>query len=103
MSKKKKKSPKSVNRAEFAEILAKRRDIPVVLSLHVVKTVFRSIESSLLRGGRAEIRGFGSFSVKSYKGYTGSHPKTKRPIKVHPKKRPVFRPGQLKELLKKGS
>jgi integration host factor subunit beta len=39
----------------------------------------------------SEIRGLCSFFVKRYKGYKGRNPKTGKPIKVKPKKLPVFK------------
>jgi integration host factor subunit beta len=38
-----------------------------------------------------EIRGFGTFKIKNYDGYTGHNPKTGEPIKVKPKKLPFFK------------
>jgi integration host factor subunit beta len=49
-----------------------------------------------------EIRGFGSFKIKGYKGYTGRNPKSGDVVSVAPKKLPFFRPGkELKEYLNK--
>ena len=42
----------------------------------VVDTFFDSLKETLAKGERVEIRGFGSFSVKHYKPYTGRNPKT---------------------------
>jgi len=45
-----------------------------------------------------EIRGLGSFKVKSYDGYRGRNPKTGELTKVKPKKLPFFKCGkELKE------
>jgi integration host factor subunit beta len=64
----------------------------------VVKTVFNTMANALAKGDRVEIRGFGSFKVKHYNGYAGRNPKTGKPIKVKPKKLPVFKCGrELKE------
>jgi integration host factor subunit beta len=53
---------------------------------------------ALANGDRVEIRGFGAFSVKKYKAYTGRIPKTGERIKVKGKKLPFFKPGkELKE------
>ena len=63
-----------------------------------------SIPSStaLVDGDRVEIRGFGSFKVKDYRGYTGRNPKSGDVVNVAPKRLPFFRPGkELKELLNK--
>ncbi len=63
-----------------------------------VKTAFGSIEQALTLGDRVEIRGFGSFKVKSYRSYTGRNPKTGEVIQVEEKKLPFFKVGkELKE------
>jgi integration host factor subunit beta len=47
---------------------------------------------------RVEIRGFCSIHVKEYKGYTVRNPKTRKSVKVSPKKLPCFKCGkELKE------
>ena len=66
----------------------------------VVNIFFRSIEDSLCNGGRVEIRGFGSFTVNSYKSYVGRNPKTGDQIRVPAKRLPFFKVGkELKELV----
>jgi integration host factor subunit beta len=52
----------------------------------------------MISGGRIEIRGFGSFTVKEYEAYQGRNPKTGDKIAVPPKKLPFFKVGkELKE------
>ena len=85
----------SEGRAELAERLALKRNIRRSLAERIVETVFQEIEKALVKGNRVEIRGFGSFHVKFYKGYRGSNPKTGAPIQVKPKRRAVFRPSAL--------
>ena len=64
----------------------------------VVDTFFDSLKETLAKGERVEIRGFGSFSVKHYKPYTGRNPKTGAQIHVTSKKPPFFKVGkELKE------
>ena len=63
-----------------------------------VRTVFGSVEQALTKEKRVEIRGFGSFKVKSYRSYKGRNPKTGEIIKVKDKKLPFFKVGkELKE------
>ena len=57
----------------------------------VVKVFFDELSNALTNNDRAEIRGFGTFKVKNYDGYTGHNPKTGEPIKVKPKKLPFFK------------
>lgn len=67
-------------------------------AVDVVNTVFYGIAKTLASGDRVDIRGFGSFKVKKYKGYKGRNPKTGEAIKVNPKKLPFFKCGKdLKE------
>ncbi len=72
-----------------------------------VTLFFDYIKEALKQGDRVEIRGFGTFNLKKYDGYTGRNPKTGETIKVKPKRLPVFRIGRslkkkIKELKKKG-
>jgi integration host factor subunit beta len=48
----------------------------------------------LKEGKSIEIRGFGSFRVRSYKGYTGRNPRTGEKVGVISKKLPFFRVGK---------
>jgi integration host factor subunit beta len=53
---------------------------------------------ALKRGERIEIRGFGSFTSKSYDAYTGRNPRTGETIHVPAKRLPFFKVGkELKE------
>ncbi len=68
-----------------------------------VKTVFGSMEQALTEEDRIEIRGFGSFQVRSYQGYQGRNPRTGESILVNNKKLPFFKVGkELKERVNKG-
>jgi len=65
-----------------------------------VNLFFDSIKESLTIGDRVEIRGFGSFHMREYEGYTGRNPMTGERVEVQPKKLPTFRPGRkLRELV----
>jgi hypothetical protein len=46
---------------------------------------------TLRRGEHIEIRGFGTFQVRSYKGYTGRNPSTGEIVEVAPKRLPFFK------------
>jgi integration host factor subunit beta len=49
---------------------------------------------ALVQNERIEIRGFGSFKVRSYNGYKGRNPKTGDLIKVEGMKLPFFKVGK---------
>jgi len=91
-----------MNKSELIKTLAEKNNLHVDESSLIVNTFFDSIKNSLVKGERVEIRGFGSFKVKNYGGYTGRNPKTGDVVDVHPKKLPFFRPGkELKEYVNK--
>jgi integration host factor subunit beta len=89
-----------MNKSELIKTLAEQKDLHIDEASKIVNAFIDSIKQSLVRGERVEIRGFGSFKVKDYKGYTGRNPKTGEIVDVIPKKLPFFRPGkELKEYL----
>ena len=42
----------------------------------IVSAVFEHIISALAHGGRVELRGFGSFTMRQHKAHTGRNPRT---------------------------
>ncbi len=91
-----------MNKSELIKTLAEKNDMHVDEAAMVVNAFFESIKSALVDEERVEIRGFGSFKLKDYGGYTGRNPKTGEVVKVSPKKLPFFRPGkELKEYVNK--
>ncbi len=74
-----------------------RREAEVVIS-----TVFSAISEELAGGGRVELRGFGSFSIKKRDSRTGRNPKTGEAVFVPAKVVPYFKPGkELRERVDK--
>jgi integration host factor subunit beta len=68
----------------------------------VVNTIFNSIRDSLQKGDKTEIRGFGSFRLRSRRMKEGRNPKTGSTVNVPAKKVPFFKAGkELKALLNK--
>ena len=80
-----------MNKSDLIQALSRDAELPIGKAEEVVKTVFTAMANALAKGDRVEIRGFGSFKVKHYDGYTGHNPKTGEPIKVKAKKLPVFK------------
>lgn len=89
-----------MNKSELIKALAEQKKIHVDESTKIVTAFVDAIKEALVRGDRVEIRGFGSFKIKDYEGYTGRNPKTGDVVQVSPKKLPFFRPGkELKEYI----
>lgn len=89
-----------MNKSELIKALAEENNLPLEEAAVVVNVFFDSVKDALIQGDRVEIRGFGSFKMKEYGGYTGRNPKTGEVVVVPPKKLPFFRSGkELKEFL----
>jgi len=87
-----------MNKSQLIERIAKEEGITIKNAASVVNVVFDSMSDSLAKGDRVEIRGFGSFKVKSYESYQGRNPKTGEIIQVKEKKLPYFKVGkEMKE------
>ena len=59
-----------------------------------VKVILDALSSTLSRGGRAEIRGFGSFGLNHRPSRLGRNPKTGDKVKVPAKYVPHFKAGK---------
>jgi integration host factor subunit beta len=76
-----------------------RRDAEVI-----VNAVFDSMTEALRQGERIEIRGFGSFVVKSRRAREGRNPKTGEIVAVAAKRVPFFKVGkELKQRVDRNS
>lgn len=83
-----------MTKSELVEALARRESVPMATAEVVVNVLFNAVRDALVRGERVEIRGFGSFQSKEYKGYTGRNPRSGAEIVVKPKVLPVFKVGK---------
>ena len=88
----------AMNKSDLINALKEQAGLSRKEAEKVVDTFFGAITESMGSGDRVEIRGFGSFSVKRYKAYTGRNPKTGSQIHVPAKRLPFFKVGkELKE------
>ena len=66
----------------------------------IVNTILDEIVRAMADGNRAELRGFGAFSVKYRKARIARNPRTGEPVHVGEKKVPFFKTGkELRERL----
>lgn len=74
-----------------------RKDIEII-----VETLFNSMTESLSKGDKVEIRGFGSFKIKSRDGRQGRNPKSGENIFIESKRVPFFKAGkEIRERINK--
>ena len=85
----------AVIRSELVEKLA--ADNPT-LALRDVETIvacfFDEMSAQLAKGGRVELRGFGTFSTRSRSARTGRNPRTGSAVSIEAKSVPHFKPGK---------
>ena len=90
----------SVTKSELIDALAERGNLTKARAELVVNCVFDAMTEALEKGEGIEIRGFGSFTVRPYKPYSGRNPRTGEPVPVPAKRLPFFKVGkELKELV----
>lgn len=84
-----------MNKSDLIEAIAHKltnlaaKDVEVI-----VNTIFDSMTHTLARGGRIEIRGFGSFEVRVRQPRTGRNPKTGSRVQVGLRRVPFFKVGK---------
>jgi len=94
--------PGVMTKAELVDEVARVVGLTKKQAETIVNIVFDSIVDSLRAGQKIELRGFGSFRLRSRKSRTGRNPKTGEKVEVPSKKIPYFKPGkELKELINK--
>lgn len=89
-----------MTKSDLIEKLSEQGKLSKKQAETIVAHVFDAMMEAMKAGDRIEIRGFGSFKVKSYKPYTGRNPKTGEKVQVRSKKLPFFKVGkELKEMV----
>jgi integration host factor subunit beta len=93
-----------MTKAELVDEVARVVQLTKKQAETIVNIVFDSIVDSLRSGQKIELRGFGSFRLRSRKSRTGRNPKTGEKVDVPSKKIPYFKPGkELKELINRAA
>lgn len=84
-----------MTRSELIEALTERQEHMSLRDVErAVALVQESIVKELARGGRVEIRGFGSFSLHHRPARRGRNPKTGAAVDVPERYVPHFKPGK---------
>lgn len=85
----------TVTRSELIKRLAKKHDNLYLKHIErLVDIVFSEITQTLAENGRAELRGFGAFSVRERKSRNARNPKTNEVVNLEERHVPYFRAGK---------
>ena len=89
-----------MKKSDLVAALAEKKNLTEKQAAEIVNLIFKGFTDALKKGGRIEIRGFGSFSVRKYKSYKGRDPRTGKAVEVKPKRLPFFKVGrELKKMV----
>ena len=83
-----------MNKSDLIAVLSRKENLTEKLAADIVDLVFDGFTDVLKKGGRIEIRGFGSFVAREYDAYKGRNPKTGKVVEVKPKRLPFFKVGK---------
>jgi DNA-binding protein HU-beta len=95
-----------MNKSELVQSLASKTDMTKADAQRAIDALFNTkdgiLTSTLKKGDRVQITGFGTFETRKRKARTGRNPRTGEEIKIGPTTSPSFRPGKaLKDAVKK--
>ena len=89
-----------MKKSDLIVTLADKKNLKEKQATEIVDLMFNGFANELKNGGRIEIRGFGSFTVRKYKAYKGRNPRTGDAVNVKPKRSPFFKVGrELKKMV----
>ena len=66
-----------MKKSELITTLSQKENLTEKQAIDIVNLIFKGFLETLKTGGRIEIRGFGSFTVRNYCSYTGRNPKNR--------------------------
>jgi integration host factor subunit beta len=81
-------------KSDLINLIAERTKLPRVRAEMIVDRIFDSMTEALKSGAGVEVRGFGTFTVRSYRDYDGRNPRTGELDHVKTKRLPFFKVGR---------
>jgi integration host factor subunit beta len=92
-----------MTKSDLIDVICESQKLPKGRAELLIHVIFDALEAALKRDERIEIRSFGSFELRSYRGYDGRNPRTGSAVEVRPKRLPFFKVGkELKERVNEG-
>lgn len=82
-----------MTKADLANAVSKNSALTKQDAEIIIQTVVDSIIETLKRGGKVELRGFGSFRLRHRNPRTAHNPKTGEVVQIPAKRVPYFKPG----------
>ncbi len=83
-----------MTKSQFVDSVTDRGTEPRQAVETAVNAICDAMVEALRQGDRIEVRGFGNFTVRQYRAYTGRNPKSGKRVPVPPKRMPFFKVGK---------
>jgi DNA-binding protein HU-beta len=83
-----------VNKRDLIKKIAQEAELSNVQAARALDAFLDSVQSSLIKGDRVTLVGFGTFSIGKRKARVGRNPQTGKEIKIPAKKVPKFTAGK---------
>jgi len=83
-----------MNKIDFVEIIAKTVNLNKQEAGQVFESILSAMRQALKEGKRIELRGLGTFGIRTRRPRMGRNPRTGEKVSVPSKKVPFFKPGK---------
>ena len=83
-----------MTKSELIEAVSLKTSLPKKRAEDIVNAVFETMSTALMEDQRIEVRGFGSFSIRTYDARVGRNPRTGEAVEVDEKKSVHFKVGK---------
>ena len=78
-------------KSDLSNLIAERAKLSRIRAEMIVDCIFDSMAEALKSNAGVEVRGFGTFTVRSYREYDGRNPRTGESVHVKAKRLPFFK------------
>ncbi len=89
-----------MNKVDFVEVIIKRVNLNKQEAGQVFESILSAMRQALKEGKRIELRGLGTFGVRTRRPRMGRNPRTGEKVSVPSKKVPFFKPGKEFKIIK---
>lgn len=93
---------KTVSKADLVDMVAEETGLSKKSVKETMDSLLEAMSTSIAKGSKVTLTGFGTFEVRKRKARTGVKPGTTEKIKIPASKYPAFKPGKgLKDRVRK--
>lgn len=85
----------TTNKGDLIDAVADATGLTKTVAGKAVDAVFNIVQSSVAKGQRVVVTGFGTFAARGRTARTGRNPKTGEPIAISARRTPTFKPGAV--------